>query len=363
MKKLLIQKQREIHEAVKTGDVEKTLKLIKAGVDLNFKYQHGETLLEIGVDCRHLECVSVLIKAGASPVYRAQSLLRSIFNNPVFENDIAILKQLIEAGIDVNQILEDDETPLMIAAHHGNLELVQMLVNAGANVNALPSSGYYALWNAANQGWQEIYDYLAPLTSPELRQEAELVLPTGLIRRQRANDKFTEAFFDQVVKGDIEAVKKSIKKGVNVNAISADGVVALNIASFWGYVPVVRTLIEAGANIELQDEDEMNTALIQATKGISFAQYNKKPITEHLKIICQLIKSGANVNAKTKDDWTALLEAVTYGNNLEVVKLLLQAGADVNAKDRWGNTSLSRAKKAGLDEISQILIGAGAKKD
>lgn len=80
---------------------------------------------------------------------------------------------LIESGADVNQSDEDGWTVLMYATLEGYFDIVKVLVKAGADVNIQSPEGEYALYIAAYSGHEEIFDYLAPLTNPELTQEAE----------------------------------------------------------------------------------------------------------------------------------------------------------------------------------------------
>lgn len=58
------------------------------------------------------------------------------------------------------------------------------------------------------------------------------------------------------------------------------------------------------------------------------------------KEIKLLIKSGANVNLKDKDGWTALMYAVRYSSNLECTESLLEAGADISLKNKYGSSAL-----------------------
>lgn len=86
----------------------------------------------------------------------------------------------------------------------------------------------------------------------------------------------------------------------------------------------------------------------------------------HKDVVQLLIDKGADVNAKTESEDTALLITVRAGH-IKVVELLLANGADINVKDLTGKTPLDNAiaakgwaewdnaKKKGLDEIAALL--------
>ena len=92
-----------------------------------------------------------------------------------------------------------------------------------------------------------------------------------------------------------------------MDAQSKYGKTALNWASKWGHLEIIRLLLEKGANVNIQHEYNHATALHWASWG------------GHLEVVRFLIDKGANIEAQTKDDWTALHEASMKGN-LEVVK-------------------------------------------
>lgn len=356
--KELEKRQAEIYEAVQKGDLEQLINFINAGIDLEQRDKDGYTLLKVAVDFGYLDIVRVLLKAGASPIFPEGRLLSSAIKPGKLE----ILEELIKAGIDINQRLEDNKTILMEAANMGDISVVKKLVEGGADVNALTDGGDFALLNATYQGWQEVFDYLAPLTSPELRQESEKALTKGLIRRKRANDKYTENFIDAVAIGDLNTVVQTIKDGVNVNAIGSEGTIPLNIASFWGYLPIVRVLLEAGANLEGKTEDDGKTPLMLAAEGTALLATYPSSVDRmnQIEVIRLLISAGADVNAKSNEGWTALIIAANSGC-IEAIKLLLEAGADANAKDCWGDTALSRALEAGYMDIVQLLQQAASR--
>ena len=92
-----------------------------------------------------------------------------------------------------------------------------------------------------------------------------------------------------------------------------------------------------------------NSALVAAASANDFKQ------------VQNLLKKGADVNARTgKFAETALTEA-SAGGHLDVVRLLLEKGADVNAKNAFGHTALLEASNQGHLKIVELLKAHGAK--
>jgi uncharacterized protein len=224
------------------------------------------------------------------------------FFDLIEDGNIAFIKELISSGYDVNTQIEDGLTPLIASASVGNLEVVKILVEAGANVNQIDVYGTSPLICAANGDFLDVFNYLAPLTSSDIK---------GIGLLTSASD------------GDLRILKALIATGVDVNAYREKGVwkengrTVLIIAIHEGHLEIVRKLLESGANPNLIDEDSGTTPLISAIRG----QYT------------------------------------------DIVSLLLQVGADVNAKDSNGNTALKIAKEKGSTEIVQLLLKVGATED
>jgi ankyrin repeat protein len=349
-------------KAIEDNDLSLVKHLISAGADVNQRPTEIGAIRPLGcaVADGNLEIVKTLLAAGAYP--HGFFLLQV---EPASDrNTLDIMSSLIAAGIDLNFPLEEADTILMKAAGRGELDFVKLLVEAGADVDRTNQLGESALLFSAITGWQEVYEYLAPLTSPELRAEAEKELPAGLLRRSRNNDKLADGFISAAARGELDAVIAAIKKGVNINAISAEGNTALIVASAWGHISVVTTLIEAGADLNLGTENYGTTPLMKSVNKIATAKYFRGIEDESrlLEVAHLLVRVGANVNARTQSGWNALMEAANAGS-IEAVKLLIQAGADVNAKTDQGETALSRAQKVGHQVIVQLLRNVGAKEE
>jgi ankyrin repeat protein len=78
----------------------------------------------------------------------------------------------------------------------------------------------------------------------------------------------------------------------------------------------------------------------------------------HSVIISSLIEFGANVNHSNDIGLTALMSAA-INNRPEIIKLLIEAKADVNQKDKNGDTALYKAQMAFNDECVDLITKAG----
>lgn len=82
---------------------------------------------------------------------------------------LEIVELLIDAGVDVNMQLEAGTTAMISAARHGHLEIVKTLFNAGADVNIIDRDMEFALGGAMNNGHTEVVNFLVSKTSTELQ--------------------------------------------------------------------------------------------------------------------------------------------------------------------------------------------------
>ena len=96
----------------------------------------------------------------------------------------------------------------------------------------------------------------------------------------------------------------------------------------------VKLLIKSGANVDKRDTDGW-TALMMACR------YSN--CDSSLETVELLIESGANIDMQDKDGYTALMIACRNSNrdsNIETVKILLKAGANLNKRNNKGRTAL-----------------------
>ncbi len=154
--------------------------------------------------------------------------------------------------------------------------------------------------------------------------------------------------------GNAESVSAVLKSGGDANArqISAgpeQGMTALIYAARTGHLGVVKTLIEARANVNAQAADG-RTALMYAAMG------------EEASVVRALIEAGANVDARDDQGITSLMLAAGRGS-AESLQTILRQGANPESRNKWGDTPLLYAARIGSREKVSILLDAGASID
>lgn len=130
---------------------------------------------------------------------------------------------------------------------------------------------------------------------------------------------------------------------LNLN-VTTFGKTPLMEASSGGNTPIVRLLINAGADINAKDNTTTSTLMWAA-------------IGEHADIVKLLIAEGVEVNAKAGDGMTALIYASSHRNS-EIVKDLIAAGADITAQTKFGQTARDTAITYDKAENVKILDDA-----
>lgn len=262
-----------------------------------------------------------------------------------------IIKKLISIGVNVDERDYEKKTPLMTAATYGNLEVVKLLVKYGADVNAWVK-GDTPLLNAAYKGEKEVYDYLYPLVSRQIRKLGRREIARGMKYRERKQRIDIENFIYAAMIAQDEAVQAAIKRGIDINAIGSNGQTALMYAAFYGHISTVKILIKAGANLDiLSDEDFAGTA----KTALIFA-------SNRHEVIKILAKAGANVNMRSPDGLTTLMYAAMCGDST-AVEALIEANADLNIRDNRGNTAIMYAKSRKFDAVFNLLKQAGASEE
>ena len=391
---------RDLIRAAEEGDTPAVLKHLSQEANVNARDERGRTPVMAATHGNHVETVRALIESGADINIRDNRL-----DNPFLyagaEGLLDILRLTIDANADTRLTNRFGGTALIPAAERGHVEIVQeLLTRTNVDVNHINNLGWTALLEAIILGnggerHQQIVQLLVdhganiniadkegvtPLEHARARgfREIELIL----VQASRARDM---ELITAAKRGDAGAVRALLAQGASVHAQDENGVTALIAAAYRNDLEIADLLIQAGADVNTQDHTQQSAYLIATSEGYpdllkrtlqagadihSKDSYNGTGLIRaaergHVEVIRDLLKTDIAIDHVNRLGWTALLEAISLGdggaNHSEVVKLLVEAGADVNLADSNGITPLAHAQQRGFHQIGEILLNAGAK--
>lgn len=294
------------------------------------------------------------------------------------KNNIDEVRRLIEAGAGVNTTYEFEtaygtsdnpswctevQTALMLAAYKSEKEIVELLVEHGADVNSTNSYGITALMlasNAFSKTQTQIVEYL-------IEHGADI----------NAVNKIGESALFYAT--TVETAKVLIDHGADINIVNEEGISILQSANTHS-IEIAAMLIEYGVEPKSLDiqwwliwaiqnkRKKVVEIMINNKADINAVSDGSTPLMwavsdNSLDIVKLLIDKGADINTETDFlgfKQSALEISVTH-NFTDIVKLLLEHGADVKFRDYKGKSLLSYAKEDGYDkEIVELLIKYGA---
>ena len=241
-----------------------------------------------------------------------------------------LVKHLVVTfSFDVNARGGYYSTSLHAAVTTGNVDIAQLLLNHGANVNALDDEGWSPLHRASRS-----LDVLELL----LEQQADVNI--------LGNDEQTPLYLASQY-GELEVARVLLRYGAAVDARDKNGRTPLIAASRLGHLALVRLLIQNGAAMDSQDNKGWTPLQSASCYG-------------HLDIVRELVACGADINAQKHDLWNALRLATCAGNS-KIVQFLPTHGTAVNVKNKEGETPLDLA--SGNGKLTELLINhvAGVK--
>jgi excisionase family DNA binding protein len=257
-----------------------------------------------------------------------------------YEGNTVQVQALIEEGANVNDKDTAGRTALMIAANRGHTYVVQLLLDCGADANAVDNSGMTAIQAAESRGFQRIVSLLKNFSTASSASQERGSLQSGAGVSPRLS------LHRAVDEGDFAALRSLIDAGADLNARSSDEWTPLMLATIKGHIEMVEALLKNGADSNARNRKGW-TALMFA---VSMSDADTTRI---------LLTRGANINARDKEGKTALMQAANE-NNRESVKVLLEEGADVNLEDHAGETALDIARRRGYDGVVELLRKSGA---
>ena len=237
--------------------------------------------------------------------YRMNQQEQYPLHRAIENNDINMVRQLILNRYDVNTRRNTDmrETPLILAISLYRNDIIQVLINAGADLN------------------MEDNDRLTPLMN---------------------------SFIDDGFYNHVETTELLLDNNANVNYQNQNGETALHIASQLDRTEIIRILVDRGANVNIPDRNG-NTPLVAYT---NFRNYTMSAESAEI-----LINNGADVNYQNRNGITFLMWAAyraAWEPNLGylIMDVIDNGRADVSVTSNWGWDVQNYAQE-GLDEIRE----------
>jgi ankyrin repeat protein len=182
--------------------------------------------------------------------------------NSIVENDLIHIRKILCAQGGAHLIMDTDDgiPPLVFAVKSGNLKTVKILVEYHAKVNWMGVENQTPCTIAKKLGFQEIADYLEPLTDPDLQAISDGTIDLDCLEE---SSKEVIKLFEAFNNGDIDKVKTIIASVTDINIQFEDGVTPVVRAASLDNLEIVKFLVEQGADVNIFDE-EMETALSHA---------------------------------------------------------------------------------------------------
>ena len=269
--------------------------LIDAGADIETKDEDGRSPLLVACNSGSLAIVKMLVKAGAGVRITDNEGDTCLTLASYFGRTETVRYLVSLPDVDVSHKDVDGNTALLLATAEKHADVVEVLIDAGADIEATDEDGCSPLLLASKRGARDV-------------------------------------------------VKMLVKAGARTCATNNRGDTCLALAAVPGRTETVRTLL-CMPGVDLYQSNNTGTTSLHCAGGKTRAD-----------VVKVLIDAGAGIEAKDRIGRSPVHSACRSGK-LTTVKMLVEAGADVCATDNKGNTCLILAARFGRTETVRYLVG------
>jgi uncharacterized protein len=365
----------EVADAAMHGDRLAARAAIARGADVNRARADGVTALHWAVDQDDLELADLLLGAGAHVAARTREGVMPL-QLAATNGSAAMLDRLIRAGADPNAVLTPTgDTALMLAARTGTSGAVRILLDAGADVNAAETwGGTTPLMWAVSEGHLDVARVLVAAGADVNARSYYVAAANGrgfegrtpvAARTDSRIEDFASGWLTPLMfaarEGHLELARLLVGAGADIDAQAGDSKTALVLAIFNGNYDLASFLVERGADVNRADAQRF-TPLFWAVDRRNMETAPNFPwmvTADPMPLIRALLEAGADPNALVNNTPRArmregsprivfanALMRAAFAADVELVRLLLAHGADPDVVSRDGETMVSAA--AGL---------------
>src|ERR1017187_220838 len=247
--------------------------------------------------------------------------------SPLFHAGHAVITEL--------RLISEPSQRLVAAVLKNTASEVQKLLSDGLNANSVDAAGIPVLAIATSRKQLEIVRLL-------LEAGAN---PNISVTDQNADLKSAPVINLAAANGELVFLQLLIKAKANIEAKDATGLTPLMCAAYTGNTATLDTLLKAGCVIEARDNSGYTALIFASNAG-------------HVSCVKVLLANQADVNARDNDNSTPVMFAAQHGHD-ECVRLLLAAGADPKFQGKHGLSAIGFAKQNGHRQTEKILLGIG----
>lgn len=323
----------------------------KTGVRWNERNTQGLTPLHVAVDSNNVEVVNALLAIrGVVPstgdLDRQNPLFYALYNIDNNTTDFRILSALL-ARISPNLKDIDGNAPIFLAINNMNLEALELLIGAKANLNILGPDGVSPIYMLTKEALSETIRFPG-----QLDQDYKGAI--NLLISNKANLNLRSVYYNE--------------EGKKMQGMSAADLLFPNVDNYDIFYADLELSFSNLINWELFDIFAAAGAKFNNYDSAGFTALHYAVTTDNLQAVQKLIAAKANVNAVEKSGeyseerglTPALLLVENAGDNAALImKELMLAKANVAYKDEWGRTALHIAagsSAAGAEEIYHGVV-------
>ncbi|KAK7485776.1 hypothetical protein BaRGS_00022957 [Batillaria attramentaria] len=262
----------DVDEAAIEGDVSAVKRLLEKDKDLVDASEQGVSALHIAANQGHLQITQLLVENGAKLNELDRDGDTPLLAGMKFDS---VAEYLIKKGCDVTIANFNGQTAGHKAALFGHAQILRLLIERGADMNAMDNDGDTPLHDAISQG---------------RTAAAEVLLGWPKLDIRRKNKKGFSIIHFAAIKGEPSITELLLNKDTTlVNEQKEDGFTALHVAAINNHTDVMRVLLEKGkAQVDVRTQKKQTALHVAAEQA-------------YMDAVQILIKHGADVNAKDCD--------------------------------------------------------------
>jgi ankyrin repeat protein len=327
--------------AARTGKIDAVRVLLEHGAKVNTQETWGgTTALMWAVSERHPDVAKLLIVRGAD--VNAKSHFVPSASGRGFEGTSPVAPKANQA---IEEFASGWLTPLMFAAREDDVDSARLLIQAGADVNAVGADGKDALGLALFNGSYDVASLLIDSHANVNHADAQRFTPL-FWAVDRRNMETAPNFPWMVTTDPLPVIKKLLDSGADPNALinstprarMREGsprivfATALMRAAFAGDLELVQLLLAHGADPHIASSDRETT--LAAACGLAFINgyHRQRPPAERLEVVKLMLNLGEDINHADSYGITPLMAAANLGD-VHIVRYLIDKGADLGAHD------------------------------